>query len=217
MAFSGMDHELRKKVQRRVEGNDVAASFAQTTVFGGYLLPVIVAPGLYLTGLLATDSEAARAGAAAVQSVVMTTISTFVLKAMSGRPFPLHGGDPIASDRLQHPEYATQFRPISVREVAWPSGHTSVSFALAASLTEALPGRWWVPAVSYPVAVAIGAGMLIGDHHWPSDVVAGALLGQVIGRAVGRGFSATPDKQKTFAITPMIQPNFQGIRAAGVF
>lgn len=215
MAWGGADHAIRVGVQHRVEGSDMASSSAQTAVIGGYVIPMIVAPGVYLAGLFAKNQDAARAGAAAIQAVVLTAGATFTLKALTGRPFPLNGGDPRASDRLQHPEYARHFGPPSLTAVAWPSGHTSVGFALAASLTGALPGRWWVPAVTYPVAVALGAGMVVGDHHWSSDVVAGALLGQAVESAVGRGFSGVNQPDSALAVVPLVDRERRGVAVVG--
>jgi hypothetical protein len=37
----------------------------------------------------------------------------------------------------------------------------------------------------YVLATAVSAGMLYGDHHWTSDVISGALLGEAIGRSFG--------------------------------
>ena len=39
-----------------------------------------------------------------------------------------------------------------------------------------------------PFALAVGFGMIEGDYHWLSDVVAGGLMGHVIGWVIGRAF-----------------------------
>lgn len=59
-----------------------------------------------------------------------------------------------------------------------------------------------MPAVSYPLAAAVGYGMVAGDHHWLSDVVAGALVGQAIGQAVGRQFARSP-RAVSWSLAPM--------------
>lgn len=219
LSAGGLDHRVRVEVQRGVEGSAAAGSLSRGAVVGGYVLPALIAPGVYAAGLLAQRAGAARAGAAAVQALVLTVGATFALKALTGRPFPLNGGDPRAPDRLQHPEYARQWGPPSLDRVAWPSGHTSAGFALASSLTYALPGRWWVPAVSYPVAVALGVGMVVGDHHWASDVVAGALLGQAVGSAVGQGFArpAAGEPARSVWVTPVPRADGGGLAAVGVW
>lgn len=61
----------------------------------------------------------------------------------------------------------------------FPSGHTTMAFALAALLHPVLPGRWrplvWV------LATVVGLGRMNAGVHWPADVVGGAALGITIG------------------------------------
>ena len=42
--------------------------------------------------------------------------------------------------------------------------------------------------MGYPAALAIGLGMIEGDYHWLSDVVAAALMGHAIGWVIGKRF-----------------------------
>jgi membrane-associated phospholipid phosphatase len=214
LAASGADHALRVEAQQNLRW----PAFGNGAVWVGYVLPVVVAPGIYLWGLAAGNNPRARAGAAAVQALVVTTATTFALKWITGRPFPSHGGDPAAPDRLEHPEYAREasFWPqTTARGVAWPSGHTSAAFSVAAALTSSQAGRLWVPLVAYPVATAIGAGMIVGDHHWASDVLAGALLGQAVGWAVGRGFRAAAGGDGGASVAVLPAPG--GLVAMGSF
>ncbi len=181
---SGADHEARRAA---IEGFGSDA-YGDVMVVAGYVTPVVVPAGLYAVGLGARKRTLAHHGAAAIQAVVLTFGATVALKAVTGRPFPLRGGDPAAPDRLDHPEYAREWHPLQpARGYAWPSGHASAAFAAAASLS-ASTADLTVTATSYGVATAISVGMLVGDRHWLSDVVAGALIGQAVGDAVGRGF-----------------------------
>lgn len=59
---------------------------------------------------------------------------------------------------------------------AFPSGHTSVAFACAAAITLGSPG-WGLLAMA--VAFAVGLGRIFVGVHFPSDVLAGAVLGVV--------------------------------------
>lgn len=65
--------------------------------------------------------------------------------------------------------------------VSFPSGHTAVAFATATSLTYAY--GWKVGLISYPLAALVGASRMADDMHWLSDVVAGAFVGVIVGRA----------------------------------
>ncbi len=59
---------------------------------------------------------------------------------------------------------------------SFPSGHTNFAFATATSLTLAFP-KWYVIIPSYSYAVAVGYSRMYLGVHYPSDVLAGALIG----------------------------------------
>src|SRR5947209_1976829 len=82
-----------------------------------------------------------------------------------------NGGDPNDPRRLEHSEYARDWSPFGFGgRYAWPSGHTSSTISVAAALSAYYDDEPWVPFVTYPVALAIGIGMIDGDRHWASDV-----------------------------------------------
>lgn len=64
-------------------------------------------------------------------------------------------------------------------EFSFPSGHTSASFAAATVFYRHLPKKLGVPAMI--LAVLIGFSRLYVGVHYPTDVLAGAILGTLIG------------------------------------
>ena len=65
--------------------------------------------------------------------------------------------------------------------ITYPSGHTAASFAVGALLFRKLPKRYGIPALV--LAALIGFSRLYLGVHYPSDVLAGALLGTGISYA----------------------------------
>lgn len=218
MAFSGADHAIRVGVQR----NLVAPAFGDAALYAGYALPASVAPAIYLVGLAAHDSKVAGAGSAALQALATALAATGVLKIAVGRSYPLAGGDPSAPDRLDHPEYARQFRPFQTLWPlpSWPSGHTSATLSIAAALTAYYPDEMWVPFVGYPLGILIGLGMVDGDRHWASDVVAGGLIGHAIGYSIGADFRRRLTSQgargaRAVKVVPLATSTYCGLQATG--
>lgn len=59
---------------------------------------------------------------------------------------------------------------------SFPSGHTSDAFSNATSLSLAFP-KWYVIVPSYTYATAVGYSRMHLGVHYPSDVIAGAIIG----------------------------------------
>ncbi len=217
MAFSGADQAIRVGVQR----NLVAPAYADAAFYAGYALPATVAPAIYVVGLAVHDPRTAGAGSAALQALATALVATGALKIAIGRPYPLQGGDPNAPDRLDHPEYARQFRPLQTfwPLPSWPSGHSSATVSIAASLTAYYPDQLWVPLVGYPLGLLIGLGMIDGDRHWASDVLAGGLIGHAIGYSIGGAFRRRTQSEGlqtgNLKVVPIATSSYFGLAATG--
>ncbi|MCL7750010.1 phosphatase PAP2 family protein [Guyparkeria hydrothermalis] len=67
----------------------------------------------------------------------------------------------------------------SIRSEAFPSGHTVTAFTFAGLLILGLRPRWpWV-ALLLAVASIMGISRMVAGVHWPTDVLAGAIVGLV--------------------------------------
>ncbi|MBN1456622.1 MAG: phosphatase PAP2 family protein [Sedimentisphaerales bacterium] len=68
------------------------------------------------------------------------------------------------------------------KSFAWPSGHTSSSFAVASVLDEFYGPQVGIPA--YLGAGFVGYRMMDSGDHWASDVLFGGVLGYIVGHHV---------------------------------
>lgn len=210
---TGGDHAVRVAVQENLH----APFWGDAAYYAGYTLPIAVPLGLYLTGIATQHRSIAGAGSAALQALGLTFVTTVVLKVGTGRPFPLHGGDPNDPHRLDHPEYAREFVPFGFAgRYSWPSGHTSASISVAAALSAYSSDSLVVPLVSYSVAAGIGIGMVVGDRHFTSDVIAGALIGQAIGWSVGSAFRDREDRHAPPSAMVGVVPLLGNVRGCAI-
>lgn len=134
----------------------------------------------YLLGRAAHRTRVAALGADLVQAQIVNTVLTQGLKLSVGR---------------QRPD-GSRF--------SFPSGHTSSTFATASVLQRHFGWKVGVPA--YALAGYVAGSRLQENKHFPSDVIFGAAVGIVSGRAVtvGRG-------RATFAVSPIATRGGGGI------
>jgi hypothetical protein len=120
--------------------------------------------GMYLYSLHTQDAEVHDLSKTLFNAVAITGLSTITLKATIGRntESPNGEGDPFVG--------------------AWPSGHTSSAFTVAAVLDEYYGPKIGIPA--YILAGLAGWERIDDGEHDLSDVVFGAVLGHVIGKSV---------------------------------
>ncbi len=183
------DEALQEELQSDDPGDDPFGAAANSA---GYILPALPL-GLYGVGAASGADEIATAGAAALQAVVVQGVTIRALKLLTDRAAPCTDGT--SPPRFQNNVRCSvdsddfDFNPLRVAGGrSWPSGHTSISFALVSSFVAFYPDEPWLAFLGYPLAAAIGAGMIEADYHWLSDVVAGALIGHSVGWAVGKTF-----------------------------
>lgn len=139
-------------------------------------------------GLCAENSEnkfAQNASNVLVPFIAVGELSLYS-KGKTGRQEALQGAKALAATYL-----ATELLKITIREKrpnreslnSFPSGHTSLSFAMATVLSDYQPET---TLMGYGVASTIGWSRVeIGEHRW-HDVFAGAALGYFIAKSFTR-------------------------------
>jgi membrane-associated phospholipid phosphatase len=149
----------------------------------GWLAPVLFPVVSHLVGTIRKDRRAICSAYSAAQAAVIGLLISSFYKAFTGRP-----GLRFSARTLI--DTSREFRFGFLRGgvfFGWPSSHTTVAFALAASVWTLYPGNKAVRcgALLYALYVGVGVSMTI---HWFSDFVAGAIIGVVIGTTVGSFF-----------------------------
>ncbi|MFM7023162.1 MAG: phosphatase PAP2 family protein [Flavobacteriales bacterium] len=127
--------------------------------------PVTISTPLLVTGigLIKKDSLFTRKGLYIGASILVGGGITTVLKHSINRTRPFY-------------DYPEIQKLASAGSPSFPSGHTSEAFSVATSLSLAFP-KWYVIAPSFLWAGAMGYSRMHLGVHYPSDVLAGALIG----------------------------------------
>lgn len=99
-----------------------------------------------------------------------------------------------------------QQRPDQSDYYAFPSGHSSGAFATATSLAYAYGWKVGIPA--YAMATFTGLSRIADDRHWASNVVAGAFIGVICGRATFFK-SKNKDTVERDATTTEVLPSYE--------
>lgn len=131
---------------------------------------------LVIAAALLARKTTRQAGAAAVVSIALAEIVVAFLKRifMRPRPFMVDSSVVLIID--------------PPGDWSFPSGHTAVACACAVAIAMSLGARrWriWLPIAALAILMAFSRLYLF--VHWPTDVLAGAVLGTGIGAVVALG------------------------------
>jgi membrane-associated phospholipid phosphatase len=125
----------------------------------------------YIGARLAHAPKTAEGAEHVAIALLASGVANGALKTLVGRERPAFTDNP------------ARFRPLNTKDrwQSFPSGHATVAFSLAASISEEA-GRPWVTAATYGTAALVGWSRVYEDRHWTSDVVGGALVGVAASR-----------------------------------
>lgn len=126
-------------------------------------IAVAVPVSMFVAGLIEKDNSLKYNAIQVVGALAVSTVITEGLKYTIRRPRPY-----VTYPYIQHRTTESDF--------SFPSGHATVAFATATSLSLHYP-KWYVIAPSFLWATTVAYSRLDLGQHYPSDVVAGALIG----------------------------------------
>ncbi|MCB0805341.1 MAG: phosphatase PAP2 family protein [Bacteroidales bacterium] len=171
------DDEIYKAVQenRSKGSNNISQYVIEPWGSGMYSIPLFA--GMYVFSK--PGSRHKQVALTGVKAFLITGGATAIAKHMFHRHRP---GDNTPPD----PRQWDGPLPLTTNFTSFPSGHTSVSFAMATVLALGYKDKPWVGITGYSVAALVGISRINDGKHWASDVVAGAALGSFIGITLSR-------------------------------
>jgi membrane-associated phospholipid phosphatase len=189
--------------------------------------------GIYLGSLITNNEKGQYVGVNAFKAIAYSTLITQVtLKTIFGRNRP---DEPLNSGNSPQPQFANggftndnwdffnsrdKYILSHPRGSAFPSMHVTTYFALAKVLQMEYD-NYWIP---YGIMGIVFASDIGAHNHWFSDMVAGGLVGTLIGRSIVRSswkargiLDTTKQGRISFSYTPRFSSEFTGIQIVGTF
>lgn len=157
-----IDYKLLKSINNSSEGlRNYSAFISKSTKITSISIPVLMGSVALIQQNDALLKDAIYVGA----SIGVNTALTYAFKYTVDRQRPYS----------KYPELnvAPEYYESSA---SFPSGHSSVAFATATALTLKYP-KWYVIAPAYLWAGSVGYSRMNLGVHYPTDVLAGAVLG----------------------------------------
>jgi membrane-associated phospholipid phosphatase len=193
-----LDRPIRDEMRRHYPNN---SPFMLDVERFGKQYSFAVLGGFYLTGVVREDRNAvAVAQDGLTSSIIATGLITPALKLVTGRARP--------RENLG----TAQFHPFSLSyssNSSFPSGHATQAFAVASVIANHYEAPW-VTYSSYTIASLVGVARIYHDAHFASDVVAGSLIGALVGKSVvGHNGEQRPTK---IELLPDITPDRLGVK-----
>ena len=197
------DRSVRDEMRRHAPNNN---GFMLGVERFGAEYSLVVLGGFYLAGATGNNDKAtavAQDGLAA--SLIASGIITPTIKFITGRARPREN----TGTATFHP-FSTDYSSNS----SFPSGHATQAFALA-SVIASHYDETWVKYSSYTIASLVGVARSYHGAHFASDVLAGALIGTLVGESV-----VAHNKQlrsSRVVLLPDITPESVGMRLTASF
>lgn len=170
-------------------GQDVADAWAKVGTVG----VGVVTAGVLAGGLISHNEKVTHAGLRLLFSVGLAGGAAEGIKFALGRERPLQNTNSLDFDPAHF-------------DTSFPSGHTTLAFAMATSLSDDIH-RTWATVGLYGLATGVAVSRVYQEAHWVSDVVGGAALGIASAKLVSgrwRVFGLTPPRFLIGARGPVI-------------
>jgi membrane-associated phospholipid phosphatase len=187
-----------KGIRNSVQKNRSSATDTLSDVLQPFetVVPAALVAGLHVAGYALDRPELKAASADALEaSLISVGVFAVPMKFFSGRSRP---------DRNQGPAHYSPFNLGS----SLPSFTTANAFSVASVLSEHFSNPV-VSVIAYGLAGGAGLARIYEDKHWASDVLLGAVIGTVVGKAVVKLNEMRREKSRV-SVIPLVGGGTQG-------
>ena len=163
LQHSSYSQNAEVRLLKKINPSVPDSKFWNTTTKSAKPVSMGLPLAMVATGLVLKDKELQKNGIEIIGTFAITTGATLALKNIINRPRPYEKYPDIYPDHLEDGR-------------SFPSGHTSVAFGTATSLSIQYK-KWYVVVPAYTWATAIGYSRMYLGQHYPTDIIGGAITG----------------------------------------
>ena len=153
------------RMLRTIEDNRTSGktSFYKTISASTYLFSLGTPAAYLISGMINKDNNLKKTALYITESIAITEAVTFATKSIVNRERPA----------IADPSFTAVTK---AKNASFPSGHTSAAFSVATSLTIVKP-KWYVYVPAFTWASLVGYSRMYLGVHYPTDILAGAVIG----------------------------------------
>jgi membrane-associated phospholipid phosphatase len=170
------DTDAMRDLSHNASFNKDSVNASNTLLGSEIALPV----ALYGVGLIKRDARAREAGMLSGEALADSVVLDQVTKIIFRRERPLYNnaaGDFFSSKAGENNSF--------------PSSHSMLAWSVAAVVAGEYPSKW-VQLGTYSLATSVSLMRILGQEHFPTDVLVGGAAGWLIGHYVFKKHSAHP-------------------------
>ncbi len=156
----------------RTNINGFSEAFGDPYVMGALGL------GTYLGASLSDNKDLQGLSSTALQSMLTAGVAVLALKLVFHRVRP--------EEQITLDPYDFRGPSFASDNLSFPSGHTTIAFALASCISAYYDDPYYLAIPLYTLASLTAWQRVYDQKHWPSDVLMGALLGTYVGRKMAK-------------------------------
>ncbi len=159
-----LSQNLDVRILKSINPDNPNSVYWERTSQSAYWIAGGITVGSYLYGLTTKNETAKQNGIEALITLGINRVMTTVFKELTDR-------------RRPYEKYPADIQVLSYSSSSsFPSGHASLAFATATSISLEYR-KWYIVAPTFLWAGSVAYSRIYLGQHYPSDVLAGAVVG----------------------------------------
>lgn len=199
-SFGEFDRSWQRSAEEWTEGTrrDVAEAISR---LGSSESALVLLGSTYLISRWAGNERMQRASSLSAEALLSTAVYSTLLKRLTRRTRPSQSGTG---------EFFVFRGGQGQSTSSFPSGHAMGAFAVAGVFSREFRDKRWVRWVAYGTAGLIAFSRVSLGRHFPTDVIAGAVIGDSVGRMVVHRSGGEASSIGRFRLAPLYEPRNNG-------